>query len=88
MYRAILLSLRSFTVHDLKLTPLFPLICVCRAPSPLMDAVREKYTNSDKLAEDFSVALRGCELADVMFVVGEDKKLVYGVKAILACRSR
>ena len=63
-------------------------VCVCRAPSPLMDAVREKYTNSDKLAEDFSVALRGCELADVMFVVGEEKKLVYGVKAILACRSR
>ena len=54
----------------------------------MMDAVREKYTNSDKLAEDFSVALRGCELSDVMFVVGEEKKLVYGVKAILACRSR
>ena len=53
-----------------------------------MDAVREKYTNNDKLAEDFSVALRGCELADVMFVVGEEKKLCYGVKAILACRSR
>jgi hypothetical protein len=63
-------------------------VCVYRAPSPLMDAVREKYTNSDKLAEDFSVALRGIELADVMFVVGEEKKLVYGVKAILACRSR
>lgn len=65
--------------------------CVCessRAQSPLMDAVREKYTNNDKLAEDFSVALRGCELADVMFVVGEEKKLCYGVKAILACRSR
>ena len=61
---------------------------LCRAPSPLMDAVREKYSNNDKLSEDFSVAFRGCELADVMFVVGEDRKLVYGVKAILACRSR
>lgn len=53
-----------------------------------MDAVRDKYSNNDKLSEDFSVAFRGCELADVMFVVGEDRKLVYGVKAILACRSR
>ncbi len=44
--------------------------------------------NSDKLAEDFSVSLRGAELADVMFVVGERKVPLYGVKAVLACRSR
>lgn len=53
-----------------------------------MDSIHEKYVNTDKLAEDFSVALRGCELADVMFIVGEDRIPLYGVKAILACRSR
>lgn len=53
-----------------------------------MDTVQEKYVNTLKLAEDFSIALRGCELADVMFIVGEDRIPLYGVKAILACRSR
>lgn len=53
-----------------------------------MDTVQEKYTNTTKLANDFAVALRGCELADVMFIVGEDRIPLYGVKAILACRSR
>ena len=59
-----------------------------RPPSPMMDSVREKFTNNSKLAEDFSVALRGCELADVIFIVGVDRVALYGVKAILACRSR
>lgn len=59
-----------------------------RPPSPPMDTVQEKYVNTLKLAEDFSIALRGCELADVMFIVGEDRIPLYGVKAILACRSR
>lgn len=54
----------------------------------MMDSVQEKYVNTEKLAEDFSIALRGCELADVMFIVGEDRIPLYGVKAILACRSR
>lgn len=53
-----------------------------------MDSVREKYVNNDKLAEDFSVSLRGAELADVMFIVGDNKVPLYGVKAIMACRSR
>ena len=59
-----------------------------RPPSPIMDSVREKYVNHDKLAEDFSVSLRGPDLADVLFLVGERKVPLYGVKAILACRSR
>ncbi len=42
-----------------------------RPPSPLMDSVREKYSNNDRLAEDFQLAFRGCELADVVFIVGE-----------------
>ena len=63
----------------------FPLF---RPPSPPVDLIHEKYVNTDKLAEDFSIALRGCELADVMFIVGEDRIPLYGVKAILACRSR
>ncbi len=50
--------------------------------------MQEKYVNTSKLADDFSIALRGCELADVMFLVGEDRTPLYGVKAILACRSR
>lgn len=59
-----------------------------RPPSPPLDVVQEKYVNTSKLADDFSIALRGCELADVMFIVGEDRTPLYGVKAILACRSR
>lgn len=59
-----------------------------RPPSPPLDAVQEKYVNTSKLADDFSIALRGCELADVMFLVGEEKTPLYGVKAVLACRSR
>ena len=61
---------------------------LCRPPSPPVDTVHEKYVNTSKLADDFSIALRGCELADVMFIVGEDRIPLYGVKAILACRSR
>ena len=64
------------------------LLYFSRPPSPPLDSVQEKYVNTSKLADDFSVALRGCELADVMFLVGEEKTPLYGVKAILACRSR
>lgn len=59
-----------------------------RPPSPPVDNIQEKYVNTSKLAEDFSIALRGCELADVIFLVGEERIPLYGVKAILACRSR
>ena len=59
-----------------------------RPPSPLLDSVREKYSNPDRLAEDFTVAFQGCELADVVFIVGEDRIPLYAVKALLACRSR
>ena len=41
-----------------------------RPPSPMMDSVREKFTDNAKLAEDMSFAFQGCELADVMFIVG------------------
>lgn len=59
-----------------------------RSPSPLLDTVREKFTNHERLVEDFAVAFRDYELADVVFIVGEDRIPLYGVKAILACRSR
>lgn len=59
-----------------------------RPPSPPVDPINQRYINMGKLAEDFSIALRGCELADVMFIVGEDRIPLYGVKAVLACRSR
>lgn len=41
-----------------------------RPPSPLIDPVREKYTNEDKLVEDLKSALVGSDLADVVFIVG------------------
>ena len=56
--------------------------------SPMMDSVHQKHSNSDQLAEDFQLAFRGCELADVVFIVGEERMPLYAVKAILACRSR
>ena len=37
----------------------------------MIDPVREKYTNDDKLVEDLKNALAGPELADVMFIVGK-----------------
>ena len=76
------------TLHEVIWVKIKEVLFPSRSPSPPMDPVREKYVNTDKLAEDFSVALRGCELADVMFIVGEDRIPLYGVKAILACRSR
>lgn len=42
-----------------------------RPPSPLIDPVREKYINQDKLVEDFEMGFLGPDLADVVFVVGE-----------------
>ena len=57
-------------------------------PSPMLDSVHQKQCNSDQLAEDFQVAFRGCELADVAFIVGDSHTPLYAVKAILACRSR
>lgn len=57
-------------------------------PSPMLDSVHQKHGNSDQLAEDFQVAFRGCELADVAFIVGDSHMPLYAVKAILACRSR
>lgn len=66
----------------------FSLFFPCRPPSPPVDNIQDKYVNTSKLADDFSIALRGCELADVMFIVGEDRIPLYGVKAILACRWR
>ena len=36
----------------------------------MMDSVREKFMDNAKLAEDLSFAFQGCELADVMFIVG------------------
>jgi hypothetical protein len=59
-----------------------------RPPSPMLDSVHQKHCNSDQLAEDFQVAFRGCELADVAFIVGDSHTPLYAVKAILACRSR
>ena len=59
-----------------------------RPPSPMLDSVHHKHCNSDQLAEDFQVAFRGCELADVAFIVGDSHIPHYAVKAILACRSR
>lgn len=59
-----------------------------RPPSPLVDPVREKFSNSASLTNDFKHSFRGCELADVVFIVGEDHIPLYAVKAILACRSR
>lgn len=53
-----------------KRSPWLP-IGASRPPSPLMDSVREKYSNTDRLAEDFQLAFRGCELADVVFLVGK-----------------
>ena len=53
-----------------KRSPWLP-IGASRPPSPLMDSVREKYYNSERLAEDFQLAFQGCELADVVFIVGE-----------------
>ena len=64
------------------------LFLAIRPPSPPVDNIQEKYVNTSKLTEDFSIALRGCELADVIFLVGEERIPLYGVKAILACRSR
>lgn len=54
----------------------------------MLDSVHQKHGNSDQLAEDFQVAFRGCELADVAFIVGDTHMPLYAVKAILACRSR
>lgn len=54
----------------------------------MLDSVHQKHGNSDQLAEDFQVAFRGCELADVAFIVGDSHMPLYAVKAILACRSR
>ena len=54
----------------------------------MLDSVHQKHCNSDQLAEDFQVAFRGCELADVAFIVGDSHTPLYAVKAILACRSR
>ena len=58
----------------------FIMYCFCflsllRPPSPLLDPVREKYTNDDKLVEDLKNALAGPELADVMFIVGKEQDL-------------
>ena len=41
-----------------------------RPHSPILDPVREKYTNQDKLVEDFELAFGGLDLADVVFIVG------------------
>ena len=77
------------------------LVCLClcrkgswlplgahRPPSPLIDGAKQKYENSDKLAGDFQRNLRCADLADVVFYVGQSMTPVYGVKAILACRSK
>ena len=63
--------LRSTPVplHYLILPPSLPL--ARRPPTPMMDSVREKFSNNEKLAEDFSIGFRGCELADVVFIVGK-----------------
>lgn len=65
-----------------------PLPTLSRPPSPMLDSVHQKHCNSEQLAEDFQVAFRGCELADVAFIVGDSHMPLYAVKAILACRSR
>ena len=49
-----------------------------------MDPVREKYTNQDKLVEDFSSSLQAPDLADVVFYVGEYMVVVESV----LCRGR
>ena len=56
-------------MHILKATLISP--SLSRPPSPLMDPMREKYTNQDKLVEDFSSSLQAPDLADVVFYVGE-----------------
>ena len=50
-----------------------------RPPSPMMDSVREKFMDNAKLAEDLSFAFQGCELADVMFIVGMYSHWLCGV---------
>lgn len=65
-----------------------PSLSLLSPPSPMLDSVHQKHGNSDQLAEDFQVAFRGCELADVAFIVGDTHMPLYAVKAILACRSR
>ena len=45
-------------------------VCPVRPPSPLIDPVRERYTNQDKLVEDFEIGFLGPDLADVVFIVG------------------
>lgn len=59
-----------------------------RPPSPLIDGSKQKYENHGKLARDFQRNLRCADLADVVFYVGQSMTPVYGVKAILACRSK
>ena len=45
----------------------------------MMDSVREKFMDNAKLAEDLSFAFQGCELADVMFIVGMYSHWLCGV---------
>ena len=49
----------------------------------MMDSVREKFTDNAKLAEDMSFAFQGCELADVMFIVGMLAVMCVGERARL-----
>ena len=59
-----------------------------RPCTPLIDGAKQQYENSAKLAEDFQQNLRCADLADVVFYVGQSMSPVFGVKAILACRSQ
>lgn len=57
--------------------------CTFRPPSPLIDPVREKYTNQDKLVEDFKAGFSGPDLADVIFIVG--KFTATAAPVVLSC---
>ncbi len=52
------------------------------------DDENEYFENKVGLSQDMRFLAGMPELCDVMFVVGEEKVILYGVKAILAMRSR
>lgn len=52
------------------------------------DCESEVFENKSALSQDLKFLSGMPELCDVMFLVGEEKIPVYGVKAILSIRSR
>lgn len=52
------------------------------------DIDSQQFENKNALSQDLRFLFGMPELCDVMFVVGEERQAMYGVKAILAIRSR